>query len=109
MILELVVILPKERQGRQPIVKTVLIHLHSEEVLCPVHAYQECRWCTATYDEKAQRQHHKLDKALCPLEFTPLIRDVSFGTSSLSAQQISKYLGILLDLLPQEESQARAK
>ena len=54
----------------------------------------------AAHDERVRKQHHKFDKALCDLEFTPLIRDVSFGTSSLSAQRISKYLGVLLDLLP---------
>jgi len=39
--LELVIVLPKECQGRQPIIKTVLIQPHTDEILCPVQAYQE--------------------------------------------------------------------
>ncbi|KAF9196682.1 hypothetical protein BGZ59_005822, partial [Podila verticillata] len=57
----------------------------------------------------ARRQHHKFDPELHPLEFTPLIWDVSYGKSSLGSQRISKYLGTLLDLLPREEGQARLK
>ncbi|KAF9367398.1 hypothetical protein CPC16_006557, partial [Podila verticillata] len=87
--LELVIVSPKERRGRQPIIKTVLIQPHSDNILCPVQAYHEYRRCTAAHDERVRKQHHKFDKALCDLEFTPLIRDVSFGTSNLSAQRIS--------------------
>ncbi|KAG0008620.1 hypothetical protein BGZ82_004556 [Podila clonocystis] len=99
--LELVIVSPKECQGRQPIIKTVLIQSHMEEVLCPVQAYQEYRKRTVVHDERATRKHHKFNKVLCPLEFTPLICNVSYGTSSMGAQRISKYLGVLLELLPQ--------
>ncbi|KAF9369530.1 hypothetical protein CPC16_004443 [Podila verticillata] len=107
--LELVIVLPKERWGRQPIIKTVLIWSHTDEILCPVKAYQEYRRHMAIHDDRARRQHHKFDQALCPLEFTPLIRDVSYGTGSMGAQRISKYLGILLELLPQEVGQSCLK
>ncbi|GJJ71481.1 hypothetical protein EMPS_03831 [Entomortierella parvispora] len=108
-VLELTIVSPKERRDGQRIIKTVLIHPHTDPIFCPVEVYQEYRRRTEKHDEHARQQHPKLDKELLEVEIIPLIREISYGKSPLGAERISKYLAVLLDLMPREKGQPRPK
>jgi len=104
--LELIVVAPKERRQRSPIIKTLILCPHSEEVLCPISTYIEYRARTSRFDNQARQPHPKFaDKSVI---FTPLIRALH-GRAGLSSERISKYMSKLAELMPRQQGQARLK
>jgi len=99
--LELVVVFPKERRGRQMIIKTIIIKSHPVEFFCPVKAYVEYRRRTSDQDRFARTTHPKSETE----PFTPLIRHVNRLNLGLSSDRISKYIQEIMQPMPRDENQ----
>ncbi|KAG0326078.1 hypothetical protein BG004_003040 [Podila humilis] len=99
--LELIVMFPKERRGRQMIIKTIVIKSHPVEFFCPVKAYVEYRRRTSDQDRFARTTHPKAETEL----YTPLIRHVNRSNLGLSSDRISKYIQEIMKLMPRDDNQ----
>lgn len=63
------VIIPKEKRGGQCIEKTIIVTTNSDEMLCPVQAFNEYHMHTTHADKEARWPHHKDPE----IDITPLL------------------------------------
>ncbi len=92
-MLELAVVFPKERRGRQRIIKYVRISRHPDVHICPVQAYSAYRTRTLATDIPLP---HPKDPAV---RITPLIRHSKDLTKPLLSTTISVYMNTITRLM----------
>ncbi|KAG0195160.1 hypothetical protein BGX28_002116, partial [Mortierella sp. GBA30] len=85
-MLELAVVFPKERRGRQRIIKYVRISRHPDVQICPVHAYTTYRSRTLAMDLPVP---HPKDPS-CMI--TPLVRQAKDLSKVVVSTTISVYM-----------------
>ncbi|KAG2225102.1 hypothetical protein INT45_011784 [Circinella minor] len=103
--LRLIIAVPKEKRRRQPIEKVITIKPHSNQLLCPVQAYQDykVRFCQVPC-----RRSYPIPKG--PRAFVyRLIRAVHRHDAPIGAERISNHIKVLLDLIPRPPGTTRPK
>lgn len=87
--LQLAVVFPKEKRGRQRIIKYVHLSKHSDQAVCPVHAFTIYRARTMAADVPIP--HPKDDKQF----ITPLFRHSNNPAKPLCSTTISVYMNTI--------------
>ncbi|KAG2209026.1 hypothetical protein INT45_008135 [Circinella minor] len=89
-ILSLVIVAPKEKRCGIRITKTVVIHPHSDQLVCPVTTYEV--YCSRVASTLVSVPHPVFPQ----VSLVPLLRYVNHHDQSLSSQRISKYINQIM-------------